>query len=177
MARATTSSLKAHRSSMEPPPRPVIIRSAARCRLAHLMAAAISRGASSPWTRTGITQTSDRGHRAPRIRIMSRTAAPAGEVTRAIFLGNNGVSFLWAGSKRPSRASFSFSCSKARAKSPTPSGVSRAQYIWYCPSRGKTVTRPAAITCIPFSGRNRKNWASLRNMTHRSAPSPSFKVK
>ena len=34
----------------------------------------------------------------------------------------------------------------------------------------KTVTRPYAITCIPFSGRKRRRWALERNMTHLSAP-------
>ena len=48
MVRATSSSLKAQRSSMEPPPRPVISRSATLCRLAQAMAAQSSPGASAP---------------------------------------------------------------------------------------------------------------------------------
>ena len=113
---------------MEPPPRPVMITSATRFSLAHWRAAAISSAAPSPWTRTGRTLIRARGHRAPRIRTMSRTAAPAGEVIRATVLGNRGSGRLWAGSNRPSRARRSFSCSKARCRSPTPSGVRRTQY-------------------------------------------------
>ncbi|CUQ25417.1 Uncharacterised protein [Flavonifractor plautii] len=87
MVRATSSSLKAQRSSMEPPPRPVISRSATLCRLAQAMAAQSSPGASAPCTRTGSTSTSASGQRAPSMRSISRTAAPAGEVMRAIFRG------------------------------------------------------------------------------------------
>ena len=87
MAWATISSLKAHRSSMDPPPRPVMIRSARSMALTRSKAAAISPAASSPWTRTGTTRTSAIGQRAPKMRIMSRTAAPAEEVTRAIRFG------------------------------------------------------------------------------------------
>ena len=57
MARATRSSLKAHRSSMEPPPRPVISTSPSFQRLAYRMAPTISGGASAPWTRTGSSST------------------------------------------------------------------------------------------------------------------------
>ena len=54
---------------------------------AQRMAAAISSAAPSPCTRTGRTFTRARGHRAPRMRSISRTAAPAGEVTRAMVSG------------------------------------------------------------------------------------------
>ena len=39
--------------------------------------------------------------------------APAGEVTRAMRLGNRGMGLLRASSKRPSASSLAFSCSKA----------------------------------------------------------------
>ena len=55
IALATTSSLKAQRSSIEPPPRPVMIKSATCFQLAHRIAAAISSAAPSPCTRTGRT--------------------------------------------------------------------------------------------------------------------------
>ena len=96
---------------------------------------------------------------------------------RAMRLGNLGMGFLWEGSKSPSAYSFCFSCSKARCRSPTPSGVREVQYSWYCPSRGKTATRPKAMTFMPFSGRNRRDMASRLNMTQRMAPSPSFREK
>ena len=58
---------------------------------------------------------------------MSWTAAPAPEVTMAIFSGYGGRGTLWAGSKSPSFQSFSLSCWKATARSPAPSGVRVSQ--------------------------------------------------
>ena len=40
-----------------------------------------------------------------------------------------------------------------------------------------TVTLPAAMTFMPFSGRKRRPAASRRNMTHRMAPASSFREK
>ena len=56
MARATRSSLKAQRSSMEPPPRPTITTSSSSSAASVARAATISPGASSPCTRTGDDQ-------------------------------------------------------------------------------------------------------------------------
>ena len=53
-ARATCSSLKAHKSSSEPPPRPRIITSQARWRSSWRKAATICPGAWLPWTSTGL---------------------------------------------------------------------------------------------------------------------------
>ena len=53
MARATDSSLKAHKSSMEPPPLPTISTSAACRSLNQFMASTIMGGASGPCTSTG----------------------------------------------------------------------------------------------------------------------------
>ena len=128
MARATRSSLNAHRSSSEPPPRPVMSTSASACRLAYRMAPAISAGASVPCTRTGSSSTLANGYLRRSMRIMSCTAAPAGDVTMAMRRGYTGSGFLCAASNSPSFRSFSFSCSKATLRSPTPSGVSPVQY-------------------------------------------------
>ena len=49
--------------------------------------------------------------------------APAGEVTRAMRLGNRGMGFLCSSSKRPWAASLAFSSSKAAWRSPTPSAA------------------------------------------------------
>lgn len=54
---------------------------------------------------------------------MSRTAAPVGEVTRAMEDGQAGIGFLCASANRPSAASFAFSCSKATFSAPAPSGM------------------------------------------------------
>ena len=98
---------------MDPPPRPVMMRSAAFSRSHQAMAAEISSAAPSPWTRTGSTRTWAMGHRAFKMRSISRTAAPTGEVIRAMVFGMGGRGFLCSGANRPSPASFSFNCSKA----------------------------------------------------------------
>ena len=53
MARATTSSLNAHKSSSEPPPRATMITSTWETRATNLRARAISAAAPSPCTRVG----------------------------------------------------------------------------------------------------------------------------
>ena len=57
------------------------------------------------------------------MRIMSRTAAPVGEVTSAIDIGQDGIGFFRDSANRPSAASFAFSCSKATFSAPAPSGM------------------------------------------------------
>src|SRR6266403_1350815 len=53
MARATISSLKAHKSSIEPPPRATISTSTSFLALKNFSALTISSAEPSPWTRTG----------------------------------------------------------------------------------------------------------------------------
>ena len=72
---------------MEPPPRPVMMRSASLWRFAYLMAPTISGGASTPCTRTGSSRTFATGQRLRRTRMMSCTAAPAEEVMTAMRSG------------------------------------------------------------------------------------------
>ena len=64
-----------------------------------------------------------RRERRRRIRIMSWTAAPAGEVMTAMRSGCSGRGFFRSRSKRPSAWRRAFSCSKATARSPAPSGI------------------------------------------------------
>ncbi len=106
IACATGSSLKAHRSSRLPPPRPTIITSmtaapVACSLLTRRMASAISCAAPSPCTLTGQTHTSAAGQRRDRISSMSRTAEPVGLVTSTTRRGMRGSFFLRAGSKKP----------------------------------------------------------------------------
>jgi hypothetical protein len=94
-ARTTSSSLNAHRSSIEPPPRATMIRSgrgtgppgsiAPKPRIA----AATLAAAPSPWTGTGQTMTWV-GQRSSSRWRMSRITAPVGEVTTPITRGRNG---------------------------------------------------------------------------------------
>ena len=63
-ARTTSSSLKAQRSSIEPPPRPTTRRSrGGSIRLAIAIPPAISSAAPGPWTLAGTTRTFICGHR------------------------------------------------------------------------------------------------------------------
>ena len=106
MARATTSSLNAHRSSSEPPPRPdqqhvdtaQPVRDR-RCR------AAMSRAAPAPWTRTGRTTTRAAGQRRRSVVSMSCTAAPVQRRDDADVRGNRGSGRLRSAAKSPSAAS------------------------------------------------------------------------
>ena len=57
------------------------------------------------------------------VAALEKGDAPAEDVTTAILSGNSGRGFLRPSSKSPSLYSRSFSCSKASARSPAPSGV------------------------------------------------------
>ena len=122
IARATFSSLKAHKSSKEPPPLPTISTSTALNWLNSSRACAISSAAPSPWTRTGLRISSMAGFLLPAIFIMSRMAAPVAEVTMPILWGNSGMGFLCSSSNKPSLKSFSFNCWKANSNLPMPTG-------------------------------------------------------
>src|SRR5712691_2358440 len=75
IARATISSLKAHKSSMLPPPRTTNMTSHPPSRPAIVSAEAIFSAAPSPWTCTGTTTTSMDGLRRASVVNTSRTAA------------------------------------------------------------------------------------------------------
>ena len=144
MARATRSSLNAHRSSMEPPPRPTITtsRSSTDCksrsartisprRLLALHAApersAIRRSREAP--ADDVQHVADRGARWARSRCRSRA-------------GTTGA----GASARPRRAprppAARLSCSKASWSAPTPLGSSSSTTNWYSP-RGDVHVEPA----------------------------------
>ena len=122
IALATISSLNAHKSSMEPPPRPRMIISALPQSFASFRDLTISSAANSPCTNVGNTAIFTRGSLLFAIWIISRTAAPVGDVITAMVFTCSGSSRLKSGSKRPSAASFSFICSKAICKAPMPTG-------------------------------------------------------
>jgi hypothetical protein len=79
-ARTSGSSLKAHRSSRLPPPRPITRRSHSPRSSASRSICTISAAAPSPCTRAGSTTTRPRQLRRARMRRKSCTAAPVGEV-------------------------------------------------------------------------------------------------
>ncbi|MNI25893.1 hypothetical protein D3C73_795720 [compost metagenome] len=122
IARATASSLKAHSSSREPPPRPTISTSASPIAFRFSMAFTMDGPAPLPCTRTGYSTTATCGNRRCSVMIISRTAAPVGEVTTPMQRGNRGSGRLRAAANSPSSSSLFFSCSYARYRLPIPSG-------------------------------------------------------
>ena len=124
-ARTTISSLKAIRSSSEPPPRATMIRSGrgtgppGASALKPAIAAAIWAAACSPCTATGHSSTR-RGKRSARRWRMSRITAPVGEVTTPITSGRKGSFFLRSGAKRPSAARRRLRSSSSLSNAPSP---------------------------------------------------------
>ena len=166
MARATFSSLKGHKSSMDPPPRPTRITSHPPWRFSASRAATISPAAAAPWTWAGHSRMSTPGSRRRATRTMSRRAAPVGEVTMPTRRGSRGSGRFRAGSKSPSRLNFSFSASKRKNSSPAPSRRIPWQYSWKAPLATYREAEPLTTTICPSRGSKSRAMAFCRNMTH-----------
>ena len=121
-ALASVSSLNATKSSAEPPPRPMMMTSAAFWAFINFTAAVSCAAASSPCTSTGQNTISAAGQRRESMLRISCTAAPVGDVMTPMRAGNGGIGRLCSSANSPSAASFSFSCSNAKLSAPTPSG-------------------------------------------------------
>ena len=130
MARTTVSSLKLHKSSRLPPPRPTISTSSPPRRFSRSMAAAISSAAPAPCTRTGASTTCRFANRRSSTCRMSRMAAPVGEVTTPTCCGSAGSGRLRSAAKSPSAASRFFSASRRSISSPSPAGSIFRSKIW-----------------------------------------------
>ena len=133
MARATTSSLNAHKSSIDPPPRPTMRTSMSFIRFICFTASAISWAAPSPCTFTGCNKTETFRFRLWMMLRMSRTAAPVGEVITPTFQGNSGIAFFFSSANRPSAVSLTFNCSNAFCNAPSPRGSICSTINWYSP--------------------------------------------
>ena len=120
IARTTASSLKFHKSSMDPPPRPTIMVSTPKLS-AYSIFSIMSSFAFSPWTKVLICICSANGKRLFIVEWISRIAAPVLAVKTAIFFGNLGIDFLFALSKQPSSVNFFFNASNFWYKFPIPS--------------------------------------------------------
>ncbi|MPM84275.1 hypothetical protein SDC9_131346 [bioreactor metagenome] len=107
-ARTTPSSLKAHRSSIDPPPRAMRITSIPGSAFNRVNARMSSAGAASPCTAAGEMTTSASGYRRLSVFSMSCNAAPVGEVTMPIFAGAGGNRRLRSVSNKPSASSCAF---------------------------------------------------------------------
>ena len=133
IARATSSSLNAHKSSNDPPPRPMIMTSTSFMVFKSRMPWAISFADPSPCTFAGRSRTETLLFLLRMTLRISRTAAPVGEVTTPIFQGKAGSGFFASSSNKPSFSSFAFNCSKAFCRAPSPLGSRDSVMIWYSP--------------------------------------------
>ena len=104
IARATISSLKAHKSSSEPPPRTRSNTSQSRRWDARWIAWAMRAAAPSPCTGTGWISTGRPGQRRRRVASTSRSAAPVGDVMTPIWRGKRGRGYLRSGANQPARS-------------------------------------------------------------------------
>ena len=105
MALATTSSLKGHKSSNEPPPRPTIrvsIPYISFTSLASFILFAISLAAFSPCTRAGNKMVLHTGNLLLIVVNISLIAAPVGDVTMPIVFGTLLIFFFLSLSNNPS---------------------------------------------------------------------------
>lgn len=135
VARTTFSSLKAMRSSSEPPPRAIMSRSGRgnvdpSIALKPLIAFVIWFAAPSPWTSTGQTMTW-LGMRSARRWRMSRITAPVGEVTTPMVLGRKGSGFFRSSANNPSSASFLRRSSSILRSAPSPASSMDSMMSWY----------------------------------------------
>ncbi len=152
MARATRSSLKHHRSSRDPPPRPTMSTSAPPQRAARLRARTNDCGAVSPCTAAGMTTTSMVGFRRAMTEVMSCSAAPSGLVTTPTVRGNRGIGRFRVASSNPSRSSAARAFSNALRHKPSPSASSARTANCTLARAAHMVSWPYATTCMPSSG-------------------------
>ncbi len=122
IARATASSLKAARSSSEPPPRASRMTSGWLYRLTARRAATMPAGASAPWTGVGARTTSASGKRRRSTFRTSCLYTPVGEVTTPMRAGQAGSGRLRSGANRPSASSWVFRRRNSWKRAPSPGG-------------------------------------------------------
>ncbi len=119
---ATSLSLKAHRSSMEPPPRPTIITSTPNASSARMPLTMLPTAA-SPCTMAGYRMICTYGFLLPATWMMSRTAAPVSAVTTPKVLMNLGMGCLYSRANMPDSSSSRFSISNRSYSCPLPSSI------------------------------------------------------
>ena len=194
MVRASGSSLKAHRSSIEPPPRTSRMRSiggapALRAKLAcgacpdcasrysFCSAWDSSAGAPTPCTAAGTSSTGMCGTRRARVLSTSCSAAAPRDVTRQMPRGSAGSGRLRAGSNRPSACSRAFSRRNCSNSAPWPARCMVSTTSCRSPRGSYTVRRPRTSTASPSRGTNSSSPAARRNMAQRSWPVSSLSAK
>ena len=121
-ARIRDSSLKARRSSKEPPPRAITMTSTSAMASSSRSAWVTARTAPEPWTATSRTSKSTAGQRRDALRMTSFSASELRPVTRPTRRGSRGRGFFRAASKSPSSARARRSRSSRSSRSPRPTG-------------------------------------------------------
>ena len=171
MARATTSSLKFQRSSMDPPPRPTINtshrgkpKSSGRPILS--IALAISISAPFPCTLTGSSTTLTQGARRDSTLSMSCKAAPDSDVTIPTVRGKNGRGFLRFASNNPSSCKRRLSCSNFACKSPAPARSTCLTMTCNCPRASYTLASANTRTFAPSIRAVAPSRLAAENITH-----------
>ena len=129
IALATISSLNGHKSSIDPPPLPIISTSANLFLFISSMPSAIFSPAPLPCTGTGYKRIFTLGFLLVLTFIISLITAPVFDVKTPIVFGINGIGFLYFSSNKPSLLSLFFSSSYATYKSPRPSSFIAFAYI------------------------------------------------
>ena len=193
MVRASCSSLKAHRSSIEPPPRTSRMRSTAgagslvesassacpSCASRYNFCSALrsSSGAPAPCTAAGASSTGMCGTRRASALSTSCSAAAPGEVTSPMPRGSAGSGRLRAGSNRPSACSRAFRRRNCSNRAPWPARCMASTTSCRSPRGSYTVRRPRTSTASPSRGTKSSNPAARRNMAQRSWPASSLSAK
>ena len=177
IARATLSSLKAHKSSMLPPPRTSNMTSHPPSRPAILSAQAIFSDAPSPWTCTGKTTTSIDGLRRASVVNTSRRAAASREVITPIARGKEGRARFVSALNRPSFSSLSRSLRNASNRAPSPARRMVSTLSWKSPRGSYKLTSACTSICMPSRGVHSRFCWRCRNMTQRTWACSSLRTK
>ncbi len=151
-SRTRPSSLKAHRSSMDPPPRARTMRSIPEKETARRKASLNPAGASLPCTGELNRKTEPFHSRRFKILRKSCKAAPLADDMIATRRAKVGKVFLRASSKRPSLRSFSLSRSNCKRMFPMPSCIMCLTRSWYSPRGSYRVSSPNARHSSPSCG-------------------------
>ena len=186
MVRATCSSLKAHRSSIEPPPRTSKITSTSGTPGSPLRAAksyscckarVIEAGASAPCTSDGAINTGICGTRRRKAVATSCSAAAPSDVTTPIPRGMTGNGRLRLASNSPSASSCALSRKNCSNHAPWPARCRLSTMSCKSPRCSYTPNLPRTSTSSPSRGVKSIAMAARRNMAQRSCPAVSLILK
>ena len=153
IARAKLSSLKAHRSSIAPPPRTSKITSIGSVRCTRLCSACTNApGASAPCTAAGANTTGMCGTRRCKAVATSCNAAAPRDVTKPMPRGWLGTSRLRLASNKPSASSLALSFKNCSNKAPCPARRRCSTTNCSSPRGSYTPKRPRNSTNSPSRG-------------------------